>query len=166
MFHKLQIIFKFCFHFFDQRSLTYSANLCRIYSCSDDLCENTQGIPTPSLAASLFHSSTVFNEEVAHIQEYTQQFFCFYLYTQLHTYHVREKTVDLHQVQVAKGCRVYFTIRAKRPTFSKRASYLGNTSLPDSSKLIKELVTIGSNWSSSCTQLHGMLQFTIYSLRF
>ena len=41
--------------------------------------------------------------------------------------------------------RVYFRFQGKHPTFSKRASYLGNTSWPDSPKLMKVLVTIGSN---------------------
>ena len=41
--------------------------------------------------------------------------------------------------------RAYFRIQGKRPTCSERASYLGNTSWPDSPKLMKILVTIGLN---------------------
>ena len=45
--------------------------------------------------------------------------------------------------------RAYFRIQGKRLTCSKRAPYLGDTSWPDSPKLMKVLVTIGLNRLSS-----------------
>ena len=44
--YKLQIIFWFCFKFFDQTSLTYSSNLWNIFLCSGDI-ENIHGIFNP-----------------------------------------------------------------------------------------------------------------------
>ena len=45
--------------------------------------------------------------------------------------------------------RAYFRIQGKRSTCSKRTSYLGSTSLLDSTKLMKALVTLGLNRLSS-----------------
>ena len=63
-----------------------------------------------------------------------------------------------------RAVRAYFRIQEKHPTCSKRASYIRNTSWPDSPRLMKVSVTIGlSRLSSfhipSCT-------FSISSRRF
>ena len=49
--------------------------------------------------------------------------------------------------------RTYFRIQRKHQTCSKRASYLGNTSWSDSSKLMR-LLSIHDNWSKQVMQRH------------
>ena len=49
--------------------------------------------------------------------------------------------------------RTYFRIQRKHQTCSKRASYLGNTSWSDSSKLMR-LLSIHDNWSKQVMQWH------------
>ena len=62
--YKLQIIFWFCFHFFDETSLTYSSNVFSIFSCSYD---KVFWI-SPFAIHLHFHSFTVFNEEIHLLQ--------------------------------------------------------------------------------------------------